>query len=1476
MFTNIGFYSPLTIDHSPHNLLCMPNVTSYPVFEPDQVLTDTQLNNLFAYLDQQERLTRNRLLGIGIVCGLNIAVEDDAITVTKGVGITSLGYLLQFDGGRYSAYRTYALPDFPETIDPSVHAFYASWSAQLLVEDEKKEAVDKALKEAPDLLRSSAVVLFLEPALTDLKNCTTEDCNDKGKRVDVIVRPLLVPKKVLEQYKYISLQQQKFSFPQIHLKRWNVPVQNMQHPANVMQVFDNILNASLLNEVAAACKFVFDVFNPLLNKDGDVPDDVFTYLTKLALQVRSQSPAFYQYVYGYVDDIIKAYNEFAHVVFDVLSECCPDENLFPLHLMLGEAAISSASSNTAYRNYFIYSPLFGEQKDKGERAKIYYHRLLRLLKDFDLSQMQNTTAVLTNNARGATAIRITPTFIGDAALGKRCIPYYYNPKELFTVWDYEKSRRGTASLNYSYHADAYSNDAAALQPLLYDIEPYNFFRIEGHAGVEVNRALQNIVAQRRHYNLPFDVVALNLYPGNTLAEADKLKCYFSDLESQYNVLVAEMLCKLHGLFCDAGKLAFNKKIFDTIFRNSAGTLNTAAFNNTSNLFAKEAFANTTKEADASNKEEATDDDIVGKIATGRTFEESLQLMKAATVSFVDRARRVNPYQKGTYLRSFCKPDAKAETVSAYYLAWVKANPGKRWPKPPGTGSSKEIAQWTVVLYFHLFYLIDTIEELMRFILPNDLATLNYGKFKLAYDEVMDEVDAYANFIDNFYHFADMVNDQKDIAAQKPFDLLQEEMEAWLVGKIVTKVVADSRSLLMMCVDDRLQQLLFEYRKRIAYVLNQQIFSAYSTLKPGLEHKAGVPKGGTFVMLYYDKPDAAPVGKDRVLAATNLEAAASVEREEKEGVASTLKTEKVKLTDAQTLEQNVSGIEALIERNKTQFAQTELANINSLLSQIRKLPPSAETLRIPEGVVFADLYIPYMCCSDCAPTAFVFQDKKEEEPQPHISMKRTFFCNNEDVKEPVTATPENATVTGQGITQEGTAYFFNPKGLAEDNYVLQCKVGSKSDSINVTVKAVYDPAFTFQQKGINPASGGIIVSFVPSTQAGQHTWSFGDNTATSTDAAVEHTFFFTANEAVFDVTHSITNGNCTLPPAKQTVVLKREAIIQLSMDKNRLCTNGQPQKINFSPANGSMICKENAQAIAPTNDGFAFVPQLSGAGKFTVQYTIAGQTKELSVTVVDAPSAEFDAKIIKASKEARVVQFTSKTQTENHQWKFSDGQTSSEINPVVEFKLAANGEGTIQATHAVSGAVCAADVTKEVSLQLTLNEGKLALCYTTEAVSLEPNLTADASIEVLDAGGAKLDERGLLTINDTTKVGKTSFTVDYIITSKEGVVEKRTVVTVNRLSEEVRLSVKDGGVVIETKAKAVNWTITVNNGQPKVVKQGSENPLRLAIGQEVPRVIELAFIIAADITDGVCKSSFTKFLPGAKYNEFIQGGGEIVL
>src|SRR5688572_13811608 len=89
----------------------LPVNTVFPEFVPDQLLTSSDLNELFAYLDEQGRMTRTNLIGIGIVCGLEVKVNaaQTEVTITKGCGVTSEGYLITmpFPHLTFTEYNTY-------------------------------------------------------------------------------------------------------------------------------------------------------------------------------------------------------------------------------------------------------------------------------------------------------------------------------------------------------------------------------------------------------------------------------------------------------------------------------------------------------------------------------------------------------------------------------------------------------------------------------------------------------------------------------------------------------------------------------------------------------------------------------------------------------------------------------------------------------------------------------------------------------------------------------------------------------------------------------------------------------------------------------------------------------------------------------------------------------------------------------------------------------------------------------------------------------------------------------------------------------------------------------------------------------------------------------------------------------------------------------------------------------------------------
>ena len=204
-------------------------LNTYPVFESNQVLTSTQLNNLVNYLDQQNRLTRTRLIGMGVVCGLELSYDPaiQAITISKGTGITSEGYLISMGECETVKYRDYSLP--PGTIyEPFVDPGTNEMDIQLweLLTDDADETDTIPLNTPAGFLSDKVVLLFVESYDKDLKSCLGKSCDELGKERILTIRKLLITQADLATVwartntgKLDVLFPEKFNLPVINMPR---------------------------------------------------------------------------------------------------------------------------------------------------------------------------------------------------------------------------------------------------------------------------------------------------------------------------------------------------------------------------------------------------------------------------------------------------------------------------------------------------------------------------------------------------------------------------------------------------------------------------------------------------------------------------------------------------------------------------------------------------------------------------------------------------------------------------------------------------------------------------------------------------------------------------------------------------------------------------------------------------------------------------------------------------------------------------------------------------------------------------------------------------------------------------------------------------------------------------------------------------------------------------------------------------------
>ncbi len=543
----------------------LPSKITYPHFVPDQLLTSDNLNSLFEYLDEQGRLTCTNLIGIGIVCGLDVVPSADgtSITITKGTGVTSQGYKVSIPQTTYTQYRIYD-PDqekkYEPFLNPSNQAFWEL--TQTAVANETTPLSYNFLNGNGEDAKKKAVLLFVELLEVENKNCNPNSCDDKGITVEVNIRPILVEKSktshLLTGTSCNLLLSEAVDIKPMKMKRFDVPNTGLASTYDVFYAFKNAINSSFIGEVENRLLKTWQAFGSIVGDEyGNINPfsgfaNSFKFLHDGTITLFQLNHI--QYYYDFFSDLLQAYHELRETGLEALAICTPDSSLFPRHLMLDLALPDKSKSFSSYRHCFIYSPLF-QHKHLILKLKGLFRRLVLMIQQFSIPPVQGSMMKHIDPYQ-----RITPSKLDDSLLSEKAIPYYYNvnqgPKPLFQAWNFEKTVIGEANQNLSYHAAKYGGPTDALN---YDLECYNFLRVEGIVGKSYTHVLANLKKRIHNSRLPVDVIAINT-DTRDFDDANMLKnlttltsikdslgdihCHFNDLEAMYDSLRNEILCML--------------------------------------------------------------------------------------------------------------------------------------------------------------------------------------------------------------------------------------------------------------------------------------------------------------------------------------------------------------------------------------------------------------------------------------------------------------------------------------------------------------------------------------------------------------------------------------------------------------------------------------------------------------------------------------------------------------------------------------------------------------------------------------------------------------------------------------------------------------------------------------------------------------------------------------------------------------------
>lgn len=570
----------------------LDNVTTqYRKFNVNQVLTEGQLNEFIDYFEDQDRLSRTHLSGVGVACGFksiyfdasvtkdtvkqifkieedDIDLKDyiDTIAITQGTGVTTDGDLItlrqktlkiipdsdkkfvetaiDFKANAYKYYRIYEdAQDYKHFIinktPINLLEIITQQDYDFLVAQGISVSNFKPVKEI-EKLNEKIVILYLESYSNEESPCQDADCDNAGSEQVSNLRVLLADQNEIENIIEESdakdtLYQLRNVYEDLFKDLHNIEAKRVilnpgiSTASQLKSKFIDAINA--VSELSEGFTRIAEVFNVSLN----VGSPLLTKLNSL-LYSASVGTDNYQYRYDLLKDLIDTHNEIRSLVLHLHAECCQSISSFPKHLLLGPlGAKLELGENTPLRHGFYHSPITTGDDENYEMIVMLANRFVQKVNGFRAY---------------SGPVKITPSHL-NVHLGDKAIPYYYNvDQSLLSKWNYEKTKTDRETYNLSYHTANLAGEDFIQNPLDYNLDDHDFYRIEGHLGLPFETAVQNINDLKAKYGLAFDVTVLLL---------NNNKIINGELEEPRKVSIPELRAQVLSISNDISKATGDSK-----------------------------------------------------------------------------------------------------------------------------------------------------------------------------------------------------------------------------------------------------------------------------------------------------------------------------------------------------------------------------------------------------------------------------------------------------------------------------------------------------------------------------------------------------------------------------------------------------------------------------------------------------------------------------------------------------------------------------------------------------------------------------------------------------------------------------------------------------------------------------------------------------------------------------------------------------
>lgn len=508
--------------------------TQYPVYVPDQFLTNENLNETTGYVEVEERATRSYLLGNGVIKGLNITKTNLSganvlsYEVMPGYGVTPDGYLLESANALAAAPAALVLAF---ATDEGSYKFIKSASRKIFVNNDENlsEFMNGAVPKpgvtvtdvkcveiftaAPDPLvdkrtisnniQAAAAkiagfnlnncVLAFVADIDDVQydNCSQGDCNDKGTDRIIKGRYVIIPVSALQ---ITTSNASLTTISYLQLPRLS-KISSVNNPgeflSNVTTIFSTCRTAITTKLGAIATNI-----NALIPRAA-----MDAAIAKLATFTPASQTHFVSYYLGFVYDLQQAINEYLAVYNDFATKY-PVLNGDRIDRLIILGSVGAPATTDPYRYYHRSITQADTYKYQLEKLQRLNKRIIAIINQF----FHVASALVTKIGATSAAVKIIPSAEFSMPLGDKAIPYYYNVDGVNDLLKYWRAHAPES------HIDHINNYYLAPQVpfTTQSIVDKNFFRIEGHLGLSFNDALSKVSSLISAHDLPVKVIAVNL------------------------------------------------------------------------------------------------------------------------------------------------------------------------------------------------------------------------------------------------------------------------------------------------------------------------------------------------------------------------------------------------------------------------------------------------------------------------------------------------------------------------------------------------------------------------------------------------------------------------------------------------------------------------------------------------------------------------------------------------------------------------------------------------------------------------------------------------------------------------------------------------------------------------------------------------------------------------------------------------------